>query len=341
MAVKLTDIAIEAGVSRGTVDRALHHRGGVNPEVEKRILEIAQKHRFVPNRAGKVLAAQKRAVRIGCLLPGIENIFFEDIIKGIRDAEKELADYNVSVDVHQVKGYDERVHMAMLEEMAGHGYSGLCLTTLNSDTIRNRISELFPGVPIVSVNVPNEYDNSICYVGPDYYKDGLTASGMFSMITHEKQDMLFFTGSFHVSGHMERINGFADGLAAHGVPFNVVKILETNDDDDEAYRKTMEMLNDHSEISAIFCATAGSSGICRAVKESGRKLRLACFDDIPDTRMYVKERVIDFTICQEPILQGHTAVAKLFDYIMNNGSGRPDNLITRSRIKIAENIDED
>jgi len=43
MAVTIKDIAAKAGVSRGTVDRVLHNRKDVKPEVAKRILLIADK----------------------------------------------------------------------------------------------------------------------------------------------------------------------------------------------------------------------------------------------------------------------------------------------------------
>lgn len=68
MAVRLIDIATACGVFRGTVDRALHHRGGVAPEVEAKINETAVKMGFVPNRAGRLLATQRRKIRLGCLL---------------------------------------------------------------------------------------------------------------------------------------------------------------------------------------------------------------------------------------------------------------------------------
>ena len=42
MAVTAQQIAELAGVSRGTVDRALHNRGRVNPEVAARIQRIAE-----------------------------------------------------------------------------------------------------------------------------------------------------------------------------------------------------------------------------------------------------------------------------------------------------------
>ena len=42
MAVTLQQIAEAAGVSRGTVDRALNNRGRIRPEVEEKIKKIAR-----------------------------------------------------------------------------------------------------------------------------------------------------------------------------------------------------------------------------------------------------------------------------------------------------------
>ena len=42
MGITSQKIAELAGVSRGTVDRALNHRGGVKPQVQRRIEELAR-----------------------------------------------------------------------------------------------------------------------------------------------------------------------------------------------------------------------------------------------------------------------------------------------------------
>ncbi|MBQ9117202.1 MAG: helix-turn-helix domain-containing protein, partial [Clostridia bacterium] len=44
-----TQLARICGVSQGTVDRALHNRGGINPETKARILEIAKEYDYRPN----------------------------------------------------------------------------------------------------------------------------------------------------------------------------------------------------------------------------------------------------------------------------------------------------
>ena len=58
MGITSQKIAELAGVSRGTVDRALNHRGGVKPQVQRRIEELARQHGYSPNRAGKALVTR-------------------------------------------------------------------------------------------------------------------------------------------------------------------------------------------------------------------------------------------------------------------------------------------
>lgn len=86
----IKEIAQLAGVSRGTVDRVLNHRGAVNPQTAQRVTEIAQALNYQPNRAGIVLAAQKRNLKIGVLLFDNGNPFFEEVMKGVRQKEEEL-----------------------------------------------------------------------------------------------------------------------------------------------------------------------------------------------------------------------------------------------------------
>ena len=59
MAVTLQKIAEVAGVSRGTVDRALNNRGRIRPEVADRIRKIADEMGYQPNLAGRALAMAK------------------------------------------------------------------------------------------------------------------------------------------------------------------------------------------------------------------------------------------------------------------------------------------
>lgn len=52
MAVTLAEIAALAGVSRGTVDRALNDRGRVDPKVAARVRRIAAERGYRPEPCG-------------------------------------------------------------------------------------------------------------------------------------------------------------------------------------------------------------------------------------------------------------------------------------------------
>ena len=83
----IKEIAALAGVSRGTVDRVLNDRGAVNPETAEKIRKIAKELDYKPNRAGLVLAAQKKRLKLGVILFSTGNPFFQDVLAGINEKD--------------------------------------------------------------------------------------------------------------------------------------------------------------------------------------------------------------------------------------------------------------
>src|SRR5690348_12907638 len=77
-------IAELAGVSIGTVDRALHGRSGINPRTLKRVLKIARQIGYTPNVTARALSTGKR-VRIGVCVPKELAYFYDEVWAGIRD----------------------------------------------------------------------------------------------------------------------------------------------------------------------------------------------------------------------------------------------------------------
>ena len=92
MAVTAQQIAELAGVSRGTVDRALHNRGRVNPEVAERIRQIAVELGYKPNLVGQALVRAKQGIRIGVILQSAETPTMQIVQDGIRRAVDEQQD---------------------------------------------------------------------------------------------------------------------------------------------------------------------------------------------------------------------------------------------------------
>ena len=72
----IKDIAKEAKVSPGTVDRVLHNRGGVSPETEAKIKEILKNKKFKINLIASSLAMKKHK-NLATLMPNYDeqNLF--------------------------------------------------------------------------------------------------------------------------------------------------------------------------------------------------------------------------------------------------------------------------
>lgn len=85
MSVTIKQIAALANVSRGTVDRVLNNRPGVNPDTREKVLRIAKELHYQPNFLAKALVNSKENIKLGVILTPDYNPFIHEIIKGIED----------------------------------------------------------------------------------------------------------------------------------------------------------------------------------------------------------------------------------------------------------------
>ena len=203
----LKEIADLAGVSRGTVDRVLNHRGSVNPKTAEKVMSIVQALNYQPNRAGTALAAQKKKYKIGVIVFGRSNPFFDEVMRGVHAKSDELKSYGITTIIRRVD-FDVRAQLDAIDELVAEGISGLVLAPYNDRTICERIDELEnDGIPVVTVNTDIEGSHRMAYVGSDYYRGGCIAAGLFALSTCGEISLGIITGSDSVLCHTERIRG--------------------------------------------------------------------------------------------------------------------------------------
>ena len=89
--ITIKDIAKEAKVSAGTVDRVLHDRGGVSPETEAKIKKILKKKKFKINLIASSLAMKKHQ-KLATLMPryDAQNLFWRSPYSGVKKASQEV-----------------------------------------------------------------------------------------------------------------------------------------------------------------------------------------------------------------------------------------------------------
>ena len=335
----IKEIADLAGVSRGTVDRVLNKRGSVNPETEARIMEIVDKLGYKPNRAGMTLAAQKKRFKFGVVMFGVGNPFFDDVIKGFKEREDELAGYNCTVITKRISAFGVRDQIDSINTLVEEGVNGLAISPQNDPLISAKIDDLFEkGIPTVTFNTDLPESKRIAYVGSNYFQCGQTAAGLMNLMAGSDLNIGIISGNSKILCHTERIAGFYSCLDEYQ-KLHVVDFFEHDDDDFKSYDLTSKMLAKHPEINALFFAAAGTYGGCKAVMAAGREktTKIVTFDKIDTTSEMLKNHVIDATICQQPRLQGSLPLKILFEYLATGEMPKSEYNYTAVEIYIKEN----
>ena len=145
MAGTAQQIADLAGVSRGTVDRALHNRGRVNPEVKEKIQKIALELGYKPNLIGQALVRSKQDFKLGVILQSTETPTMQIVRAGVLQATEELAGSGVEVVLRDFQGLDTELMLEYIEELVSMGVQGIALTPDTAPEGRRQIINAFIG----------------------------------------------------------------------------------------------------------------------------------------------------------------------------------------------------
>ena len=350
MKITMTQIANAVGVSRGTVDRALHNRKGVNPQIAEQILTVAKELGYRPNFAAQALKQQKK-LKLGFVLP-LGGGFWADVLKGIDQAIEELADCNTEIIVRRFTQYNCADELQCLGEVMELGIDGLAVVPINDPRIKTLLSEISSsGVPVILVNqeLTDAADvGALCYIGSDYELSGRTAAGILKLCHHKDRiELGIFTGSKNMLSQSTRITGFLQEIERLGLNSHLIDIVNFSlgraDAGDRPRQSTydisMNYLKKHPETTAAFTAGGSSHEVARAICDSGRQGDIVhvAFDLHDGTREWLFNGGITVIIGQESIVQGYQPLKTLFDYCINRIEPKSARILVRNEIIIPQN----
>lgn len=329
MKVTSKKIAELANVSRGTVDRVLNNRPGVNPQTRERVEEIIKALDYHPNLIGKSLVKINSIETFGFILTPDYNPFVWQITNGIKKAEEELKEFGVHTDIRMLRSLDIDEQDQLIDEMISNKVSGIAMIPLMSEKIVNKVDSLGKkGFPIITFNSQINSKYQLCFVGQDHYKGGVCAANLMGRLIRTTKDIGVIISSKYLDCHINRFQGFQDRLNVRYRNLSICMTLENQDRDDLAFSGTLDLIERNKNIGGIYITGGGISGVANAIEYLKRKdIRLICHDYNADTRRYFDSKVLDFAIGQNPEMTGALLLHLLFDYK------------NKSKIKIPKIID--
>lgn len=315
MAITAQNIAELAGVSRGTVDRALKNRTGVNPETKEKILEIARKYNYKPNLIGKALAYSNHSIPVDVIINSVGNSFFDDVKTGMLAAEKAYSDYGIKLNIREFKGYNADNLISALEETPSD-VKNIIITPVENNRLTEKINLMVDnGVNVITLSSDISNSSRMTYVGCDYLKSGETAGRLVGLLSGGNARLCIVTGSSLHNGHRMRVQG-VQNITREYDNIRIVNVIENNDDNDRAYIAMKDALQRNEDIDFVCITAGGVTGTLKAIKESKRKIKVCSFDDTATTRKAMQNGEILATICQQPYEQGYNAVKSIFEAVV-------------------------
>lgn len=341
MRVTIKQIAELSNVSRGTVDRVLNNRSGVNPEVRQRVREIAEALNYKPNLLGKALVGLSDSLKIGVILTPENNPFIEEVKLGIQRAIEEYSHYGIEVIIRTLPSLDPSAQLHILEEMEKQDINAIAMIPLDDQIIKDKINELSArSIPVITFNSRIEDVNELCFVGQNHTLGGACAGGLMGRLLPNGGDLGVIISSNTLACHRDRLSGFRQRLEEHYPGIRIVSVMENADRDDLAFDCTLRMLNEHPTLGGIYITGGGIVGLGKALRiaDKDSRLKIISHDFVEGTAELLEAGILDFAIGQNPQLQGYLLIRLFFDYFVKNELPTNKNIDIPVEIATEDNI---
>ena len=347
MGVTIQDIASRAGVSRGTVDRALNNRGRINPEVAQRIRLIAEEMGYQTNRAARALSMARQRKKIGVLVQAAGTPFMENVLDGIRDAKKESAQYGISVCIRTIETQDPDRAVQAFQELMAEGCCAFAIMPVRDNRLMDLVNACIEkNLPVITFNSDLRNSRRTCFVGQNAVQSGRAAAGLMADILPGGSHIAVISGFEQNDAHQNREQGFLLELEKLRSDIRSAGVFYAHDEDHAACEITKRLLpemidrKDAEDFCGIYVAAAGLAGVCQAIEDYGVRghVKLIANDLTEENKYLMKEGKVHYLIGQNAYQQGYEPVMTLFFWIIDQRPVEPGEQYTDIQIRTRYNI---
>lgn len=341
MPVTSQQVAEAAGVSRGTVYRALNNRGRINPEVADRIRRIAEEMGYQPSRAGKALVMSKRSLSIGVIVQAAGTPFMEKVQEGIEDAKAEVEGLGAEVRVCRIPDLNPEKAVEAMRELKEQGCDGIALVPAEDERLKGTVDRLAQDkIPVITFNQDLEGSKRLCFIGQDTLQSGKVAAGLMAEILPDRGRVLVISGYPSSYGHRNRVKGFQEELSVLRADIRILDVQYAFDDDRMAEMITRGMIGEYPDLTGIYLAAAGVQGVCRVLEEQklAGQIKVISNDLTEQNLQYLRKGTIRFLLGQDGYRQGYEPIMLLFDKLFDGKDPEQEQIYTEIKIKTRYNL---
>ena len=343
--ITIKDIAKEANVSAGTVDRVLHNRGGVSLETETKIKKILKQKKFKVNLIASSLAMKKH-YKLATLIPQYdeENLFWKSPYSGIQKASQEVSAYGIENKVFVFDQFDPKSYLKAFQKLIKTEPNAVVMVPFFYKET-SKIIEILDEkkIPYLFLNADLKGYNNLCYIGQKSFDAGIL-SGKLSHLCSKNGDeflIILTRKNIHDYGaNNERVKGF-NSYFQQNIPNALIHQLklDLSDGFEKLSKKINSFLTEHPSVRVIMVPSSRVSSICNAIeKDHLLGLKVIGFDTTPQNEDALKKGIVAFLISQKSFNQGYKSITTIASYLVHkemptNEIPTPLEIITKENYK--------
>jgi simple sugar transport system substrate-binding protein len=223
---------------------------------------------------------------------------------------------------------------------------GIAIAVVDKNAFRAPVDQaLAAGIPVVSYNADGSRGdpgtNRLAYIGQGLYESGY-ALGQRALQRVDSGDVAGFIATPGALNIQPRIDGAQQAMKDSGKPIKFTPVA-TNADVTRGLSIIDAYAQGHPNLSGMLAVDAGSTS---AVGQTAKKYNMRSkglkvaggFDLIPETLSGIQDGSLDYTIDQQPYLQGFLPVLYLYLYKISGGLLAPSETNTGLLFVTKDNV---
>lgn len=275
--VRIQDVARAAGVSITTASRVLNNKDDVAPETYEKVRRVMQELNYTASLAAKSMRSRKTHV-IGLVVPEVTDLFNLEIIKGVGGGMRG-------------SGYDLMIYTRERPALSGNG-------SWEQEQVALLSNGLADGCIIVTPSAPTFTENARIVV-IDPLGDGANVPSVVArnrvgaltvmeyLIGLGHRRIGFIGGRPETLSAMRRFEGYKDGLAQAGIPYDPDLVQGGDYTRERGQEAARQLLTQPHRPTAIFAANDRAAlGVMDVAQEQGfrvpQDLSVVGFDNVPE-----------------------------------------------------------
>jgi LacI family transcriptional regulator len=258
----IKQISAQSGVSKATVDRALHNRGQVNPQTQRRIehalIELEEQQNTTP------MTGRTFYIDIVMHAP---SRFCQAVRQAINAQLAILASFRIRPRFHLFEDIKIEELQRQLNLILKRGSHGIILKAPNDPIIVNAVYELYEkGIPTVTLVTDLPTSHRIIYSGMQNQVAGETAAYLMkNWLTKEpKPQVLVVMSKDSFLGEEQRASAFFNGLKQQAKHVEVHMSEGSYGMDERMYQQINQLLDQSDQIHGVYSVGGGNNAILQA-----------------------------------------------------------------------------